>query len=501
MAGKTSKSERKDSRESFRDNVKTFSAFSDIVDRGERTKRGDSPRLTMVVEADPRDIENKRKELPHDVIVEPEALRMPASIRHNLATAPATPGGAGIGATFELTVRTNGSPLSGVKVTIVLNGFFSGSRTMLSAVSDNAGRASIAFDPFQSVPIGAVIIPKDGCWSWMLSNPRNHTTVNLPALPKTGPLGWWHRIMGVEQDAGQRGEGIRIGVLDTGVGPHPYLDHVTSIGSFVNGYHNPSPSASLDVQDHGTHVTGIIAARPPGDSGDFVGIAPAADVFVGRVYPSEQESGGGPGGANQGDVANGIDTLAYEQGVDLINLSLGGPAPSQIELDAILAALERGTLTICSAGNDHGAPIQFPAAYPQTVSVSAIGVLGVDPAGSVAAASVPSNPNCFANWGMYLANFSSVGPQMTCTGPGVGIISTVPGDVGAPYADMSGTSMSSPAVCARLATLLSKDAVYRQSPRDISRAMRGLTVLGHSLHSLGLNPAYQGGGLPFSFFY
>jgi subtilisin family serine protease len=99
---------------------------------------------------------------------------------------------------------------------------------------------------------------------------------------------------------------------------------------------------------------------------------------------------------------------------------------------------------------------------------------------------------------LYLANFSNIGQEMTCTGPGVGIVSTVPARNGsdAPYADMSGTSMAAPAVCALLATLLSRDDYYRKCPRDLTRPMRAYTLLRQALYPLGLNPSYQGGGLP-----
>jgi subtilisin family serine protease len=287
-------------------------------------------------------------------------------------------------------------------------------------------------------------------------------------------------------------------VVDTGVGPHPYLTQVQSIGSFVNGKHDASPQAGRDVEDHGTHVSGIINARPPASSGDFIGIAPKADVFMARVFPDKAESQAGSNGANQGDIANALDALSTNQ-VDLINLSLGGPTPSQIELDAIQAAIEAGALVICAAGNGNGSPVMYPAAYPQTVAVSAIGVLGVVPVGSLAAASLPTLPDRFTPLGLYLANFSNIGPQVSCTGPGVGIISTVPGRkaTDAAYADMSGTSMATPAVCARLAVLLGNDRAYRNSPRDASRALRAWMTLIQNLYRVGLDSTYEGGGIPY----
>ena len=45
---------------------------------------------------------------------------------------------------------------------------------------------------------------------------------------------------------------IKIGVIDTGVGPHPYLDHVKKVGSILEGKFDPS--GGDDVTGHGSHV-------------------------------------------------------------------------------------------------------------------------------------------------------------------------------------------------------------------------------------------------------
>ena len=248
--------------------------------------------------------------------------------------------------------------------------------------------------------------------------------------------------------------------------------------------------------DHGTHVTGIIAARPTSNSQDFGGIAAGADVYVARVY-----AGGGPAGqegaASNGDIASAIDSLATTQQVDVMNLSLGGPDPSEIEADAIRAAIEAGVLVICASGNGNGGPVIYPAASPRAVAVSALGFPGTFPQGSIDALSVPQQADHFAASGIYAASFNNIGPQVVCVGPGVGIISTVPQtDPGQPaYAAMSGTSMACPAVCASLAALLGQDQTYRKMPRNAARAQYAWSVLARGLRQIGLNSQYQGFGL------
>jgi len=109
----------------------------------------------------------------------------------------------------------------------------------------------------------------------------------------------------------------------------------------------------------------------------------------------------------------------------------------------------------------------------------------------------PQDPSLFTPGGLFVANFSNIGPELFCAAPGVGIISTVPAtkDAPAPYADMSGTSMASPAACAALATLLGVDETYKQMPRSIERAQRASLVLISYLAPLGLTQASAGWGL------
>lgn len=501
LAGKVSASAQDASRAAVEKAAGGMRAFASVA--GKVEPKGEATRKTLVVDCDPRDMEATRADFDADVMVEPEAPRLPAalflrSVATAAAEAPTAASAAGIGAMLNLTLNSQSAPVAGAQATVLFGGLFTGASTSVVTESDAKGKLSVAYDPRQWYPKTAIIVPKDGYWSWWQNNPYDQLVLELPALPKSGPVGWWHQIMGVKDYSETRGRGIRVGVADTGVGPHPYLAHVQSIGAFINGNYNKAAAAGADIEDHGTHVSGIIGARPPSSSGDFAGLAPGADVFVARVFPNKEEAAGGPSSANQGDIASAIDALSSNHQADLINLSLGGSQASEIEQDAVAAALERGTVVICASGNA-GGPVMYPAAYPHSIAVGALGLVGMVPVGSLAAAGTPSAADHFAAGGLYVASFSNTGPQLTCAGPGVGIISTVPaqnkGD-GAPYADMSGTSMASPAVCGRLAGLLSDIEAYRNLPRDTSRAQLALTALAQVLYPLGLSPLYAGGGLP-----
>jgi subtilisin family serine protease len=329
----------------------------------------------------------------------------------------------------------------------------------------------------------------------MVTAPR--MSLALSELPRSGPLGWWHNVLGLGRYAADLGTGIRVGIIDTGIGPHPYLAHAKQAGAIVEGIFDPSASATTDVAEHGTHVAGIIGARPQ-DTNDFAGIAPGAELVALRVYPGGGAPGAEAGFATNGDISQAITRLSAAEECDIINLSSGGLLRSEIENDRITAAFNRGTLMVCSAGNGGGPPVLFPAADPNVIGVSAMGILNCAPALALDALSLPTQPDRFTNAGAYLAAFSSFGPEIKCIAPGVGIISTVPsaGASAPAYLAGSGTSMSAPVLTGTLAALLSRDSVYKSLPRTRERAFWAWNALARTLRPLGLAFPYQGFGLP-----
>ena len=68
--------------------------------------------------------------------------------------------------------------------------------------------------------------------------------IDLPKLPKTGPIGWWQQTLGITGYSETRGKGIKIGIVDSGVGPNQYLGHVKQAGAFLDGKRD---SASFEM--------------------------------------------------------------------------------------------------------------------------------------------------------------------------------------------------------------------------------------------------------------
>ena len=206
-----------------------------------------------------------------------------------------------------------------------------------------------------------------------------------------------------------RGKGIRVAVLDTGIdGTHPDLaPNYRGATSFVVG----EPAAD-DGNGHGTHCAGTIAAAI-NDSG-VVGVAPAASLYAVKVLSAS-------GSGNWSWLIAGID-WCIQRGIKILSMSLGGPsAPSALEAMCD-AAWNKGHLLIAAAGNTGATSspgVGVPGKYANVVAVSAI-----DSANTI-------------------APFSSRGPEVELSAPGVQVLSTQPGGG---HAKLSGTSMACPHV-------------------------------------------------------
>jgi subtilisin family serine protease len=450
----------------------------------------DDARRVIVIEGNVDEVASKANELGADVIIEPEYLRHTLDFNAaDIGLRNTIPLPAGSGRAVEARITSRGEPVQGVGLILVLASTTTPAATVVQNISGADGKASLPYDGAVWFAKMLVVEPKSGYWTFIVNLPPDAITVELTELPQSGPLGWWQALVGNPAYSEARGQGIRVGVIDTGVGPHPYLSHVTRIGAFIGGTYDPSPDATNDVENHGTHVSGIIGARPVVGSRDFGGIAAGTDLFVARVFQAGH-------GANQGDIASAIEAMSGTHAVDLINLSLGGPY-SEIDLDAVLVALQQGTLCICAAGNNSGGPVLYPAAYQQTVAVSGLGAPGTSPAGSTSSYNIPTAPDKFGTGGVFLASFSNIGPQISVGAPGNAIISTVPvwNDDPAPYLAMDGTSMASPAATAAAAVRLSQDPAYLALPRNVERAGYAFRSLLSGAVSLGLAVTYQGAGL------
>ncbi len=344
---------------------------------------------------------------------------------------------------------------------------------------------------------------------------RIATGTTLERVYVYGPAGWWgyfEKSFSLSQNAvirlqaidlaGQSlalrrfrtnlpltaGDQIVVGIVDSGIDPqHPLLPNVSGGANMVLDETRDDPGQVADWGpaatdgEHGTHVAGMVGARPTAAL-DLAGVAPGVTLRSYRVFPHTG------GGATNYDIMNAIDR-AVQDGCHIINLSLGGASEDEAVRAAIGSALDNGVLVIAAAGNDGRKPVSFPGALPFCVAVSAMGWSDSFPTTS---SEVGDIAKPYGSNSTFLGAFSNFGPQIDLTGPGVGIVSTLPGGR---FGPMNGTSMASPAVAGYAAFLLSSEAtILALHGAERSTALRDR--LFGAATPLGFGRDYEGFELP-----
>jgi Subtilase family len=232
--------------------------------------------------------------------------------------------------------------------------------------------------------------------------------------------------------AGATGNGILVGVIDTGIDlEHPEFAGVINDDSIdiVTG-----TAASLgDVDGHGTAVAGVIAARR--NKALSHGVAFDAELLMVRA----DAPGSCPGACafDQADVARATD-YAVDHGARVINYSLGGAGSLDGALgDALERAVNAGRIVVLSAGNDGGDDPIFPAIFAGSSEARgrAIAVGALDADGDIAD---------FSNRAGSAKGFFLVAPGVQILAP------ELDGDA----ALVSGTSFAAPHVTGAVALLL-----------------------------------------------
>ena len=181
---------------------------------------------------------------------------------------------------------------------------------------------------------------------------------------------------------------------------------------------------------------------------------------------------------------------AMELEVDVINMSLGGTTKSAILQTRLQAVRAKGILSIAAAGNNGGA-VMYPAAYPEVMAVAAVGRTDSFPEDSFHTRHVSDQVSADGTY--FTAQFSCRGPEIDVCGPGVAVISTVPGKT---YAAFDGTSMASPHIAGLSAAKLAQTPAIFNMPRTDARASALFDAVIASCVDLGMDPTLQGRGIP-----
>ena len=247
-------------------------------------------------------------------------------------------------------------------------------------------------------------------------------------------------------EEGYDGEGVVVGIFDTGVdGTHPDLAEKFRGGTNSwydpHGEHDFPVDAAGAVTGHGTHVAGIILGGD--ESGTHIGVAPGAKWIAARIWndAGDEALSSDVHGIFQWFMDPDGDPLT-DDAPDVVNCSWGftlhDAFPWCLEelRDDIRAWREAGIIAVFSAGN--AGPRFFsgesPGNYPETIAVGATTMVD------------------------RVASFSSRGPG-NCdrkifpdiAAPGLAVVSSAPQGL---YQAISGTSQAAPHVTGIIALML-----------------------------------------------
>ncbi|MET7859571.1 S8 family serine peptidase [Streptomyces sp. NPDC005318] len=271
--------------------------------------------------------------------------------------------------------------------------------------------------------------------------------------------------------AGYLGAGVKVAVLDTGADQtHPDLAGRVSEAKDFSG-----SGSTEDHFGHGTHVAATAAGSGAASAGLHKGVAPSADLLVGKVL-------GDNGSGSESQVIAGMEWAAG-QGARVVNMSLGadmetdGTDPMSLAVNEI--SHSSGALFVVAAGN--------------------AGELGEMTVGSPGAADAALTVGA-VDRDDSLASFSSRGPRFgdkaakpDITAPGVGIVAARAAGttMGVPvddyYVAADGTSMATPHVAGAAALLAGQHPDWTGEQLKDALISTSHTVSGQV-------PTEQGGG-------
>lgn len=271
----------------------------------------------------------------------------------------------------------------------------------------------------------------------------------------------------------EKGKGVTIAVLDSGVGSDSFSK--TSLNVVRSIAINPNATTPDDLYGHGTHVAGIINGK---GLNEFKGIAPEAKLINVKL-------GDDQGILSELDLLIGLQWVydfKDDYNIKIVNLSVSSYTAGSYIDSPLSAAVEQlwlsGVTVVAAAGNDRINPTDInyaPANDPYIITVGAVDGKGQEEA----------RESELATWSKHgLTAQGVLKPEVTA--PGVDIISLLPrrdsalaiehpeAVINRNYFEMSGTSMAAPMVSGAIALML--EAYPSLTPNEIKSILLATDV-------------------------
>lgn len=226
------------------------------------------------------------------------------------------------------------------------------------------------------------------------------------------------------------GEGIKVFFLDTGVNP---LHEDLNVSVYCIPKYNVSPRG-VDLNGHGTHVAGILAAIKGNGKGGY-GVAPG--VSLNSIQVTEDKK------FTLSEAITGI-RMAITMDADVISMSFGTSGSDSLVLQEVMySAYKKGIVCVAAAGNDSASAKHYPAALADCIAVGSI--------------SKKDKVSAFSNYGSWV-DIAAPGGERKTVDADDAIYSTYISKDGTAsansYANIRGTSQATPMVSAVAAMCL-----------------------------------------------